>query len=258
MAALDLLLTPLGHETCIYVATNIQIETRFCGPPSSGNGGYVAGLLAQEVDSFGCEVTLKAPPPLEESLRVEHAPAGASLWSGDRLIAEVARAEIDVVVPAPPTFAAAADAEKQFTGFHNHVFPTCFVCGPDRETGDGLRIFPGSLGQLGLIGVASTWQPDSSLADGSGLLRSEFVWAALDCPGYFAVQALAGPAVLGRLGVALHRAPLARDRMIITGWPIESTGRKHIVGTALHSEDGTLVASAKATWISINVPDWRN
>ncbi len=236
----------------------LRIEKRFCGPPSSGNGGYVAGLLAREVGSFGCAVTLKAPPPLEAQLRVEHSPAGASLWSGDILVAEVAQAEIDLVVPPPPTFAAAADAEERFTGFHKHVFPTCFVCGPDRETGDGLRIFAGSCEEPGQSGVASTWRPDPRFADESGMLSSEFVWAALDCPGYFAVQSLSGPAVLGRLGVALHSAPLARKRMIITGWPIKSTGRKHIVGTALHSEDGTLVASAQATWIAINAPDWQN
>lgn len=240
------------------MTSTLKIDRRFCGPPSSGNGGYVAGLLAREVGSFGCEVTLKSPPPLEAGLRVDHSPAGASLWSGDILIAEVAHAEIDVVVPPPPTFDAAAFAEKQFTGFHNHVFPTCFVCGPDRETGDGLRIFPGSLKESERSGVASTWQPDPSLADETGTLRSEFVWAALDCPGYFAVQAASGPAVLGRLGVALHGVPLARKRMIVTGWPIESTGRKHIVGTALHSEEGRLIASAKATWISINAPEWQN
>lgn len=240
------------------MASNLTIETRFCGPPSSGNGGYVAGLLAREVGGFGCAVTLKAPPPLEESLRVEHSPAGALLWSGDTLIAEAAPAEIEVVVPAPPTFAAAAAAEKKFTGFQSHVFPACFVCGPDRKTGDGLRIFPGSFGETGQKGVASTWRPNASLADESGLLKSEFVWAALDCPGYFAIQATSGPAVLGRLGVALHSALLASEPMIITGWPIESTGRKHIVGTALHSEDGRLVAAAKATWISINAIDWQN
>lgn len=240
------------------MASYLRIDRRYCGPPASGNGGYVAGLLAREVGGFGCAVTLKAAPPLEEELRVEHSPAGASLWSGDKLIAEVAAAEIDLVVPPPLTFLAAADAEKQFTGFHDHVFPTCFVCGPDREIGDGLRIFPGSRAKLGVSGVASTWQPDPNLADESGRLKSEFVWAALDCPGYFAVQAVSGPAVLGRLGVALHCAPRVNEPLIITGWPIESVGRKHTVGTALHSEDGELLASAQATWISINALDWQN
>lgn len=241
------------------MTSNLRIERRFCGPPTSGNGGYVAGLLAREIGGFDCEVTLRAPPPLEEPLRVERAPTKVSLWSGDELIAEAAPAEIDVIVPPSPTFAAALEAEKQFTGFHNHVFPACFVCGPDRRIGDGLRIFPGSLETPGRRGaVASTWLPDPSLAKESGLLKSEFVWAALDCPGYFAVQATSGPAVLGRLGVALHGDALAHERMIISGWSIENIGRKYIVGTALHSEEGRLLASAKATWISINAPDWQN
>ena len=47
--------------------TEIIIDKRFCGPPNSGNGGYVCGRLAQHIPG-GAEVTLRAPPPLDTPL----------------------------------------------------------------------------------------------------------------------------------------------------------------------------------------------
>ena len=34
----------------------------------------------------------------------------------------------------------------RYAGADDHPFPGCFVCGPDRAEGDGLRLFPGGLG----------------------------------------------------------------------------------------------------------------
>ena len=47
--------------------TQIIIDKRFCGPPNSGNGGYVCGRLARHIPG-GAEVTLRAPPPLDTPL----------------------------------------------------------------------------------------------------------------------------------------------------------------------------------------------
>ena len=49
--------------------TSIMIDKRYCGPPNSGNGGYVCGRLAQHIPG-GAEVTLRAPPPLDKQLDV--------------------------------------------------------------------------------------------------------------------------------------------------------------------------------------------
>ena len=40
----------------------MTIPRRFCGPPNSGNGGYVCGTLARCIPG-AAEVTLRAPPP---------------------------------------------------------------------------------------------------------------------------------------------------------------------------------------------------
>ncbi len=48
------------------------------------------------------------------------------------------------------------------------------------QPGDGLRIFPGPV--AGRPVWAAPWTPDASVTDGSGRVRPEVVWAALDCP----------------------------------------------------------------------------
>ena len=45
----------------------LTIPHRYRGPPNSGNGGYVCGVLARHVQE-PTEVTLRAPAPLETPL----------------------------------------------------------------------------------------------------------------------------------------------------------------------------------------------
>jgi hypothetical protein len=228
----------------------VRIERRFRGPPETGNGGYVAGLVAAALGGSNCVVTLKSPPPLDRELTLKADNFGASLFDADRLVVTATNEPVEVEVPPPPTLAEARDAEPRFTGHLHHIFPGCFVCGPERDRGDGMRIFPGKLHDSA-DQVAATWTPDESLADDAGVVRPEFLWAALDCPGYFAAEDDAGLALLGRMAAVLHRPVHAGEPLIVTGWPIEREGRKHRVGSAIHDADGGLVAAAIATWITL-------
>ena len=231
--------------------STIRIERRFRGPPETGNGGYVAGLVAAALGGSNCTVTLKSPPPIDEDLTLTTQDRSASLMWDDALVVTATSETVEIDVPPPPSLADARDAEPRFTGHSHHIFPGCFVCGPDREIGDGMRIFPGRMHDKAHR-VAATWTPDETVADENGLVRPEFLWAALDCPGYFAAEAKAGMALLGRMSAVLHRRVRAGEPLVVTGWPIETQGRKHQVGSALHDADGELVAAAKATWITLN------
>lgn len=228
----------------------IRIERRFRGPPLTANGGYVAGLVAAALGGSNCTVTLKSPPPLDRDLTLETNDATATLAADDSIVVTAAREPVDIEVPPPPSLAVARDCEQRFTGLSHHLFPGCFVCGPERDSGDGMRIFPGSVGDSARQ-VAATWRPDDSLTDEQGAVRPEFLWAALDCPGYFAAEEQAGMALLGRMAASIHRPVRTGEQLIVTGWPIDSEGRKHRVGSAIHAGDGTLVAAAVATWITI-------
>jgi hypothetical protein len=57
---------------------SIAINRRFRGPPTSANGGYVCGLVANVIGGSG-EVTVRAPPPLDQPLEIVLAPTDR--WS---------------------------------------------------------------------------------------------------------------------------------------------------------------------------------
>lgn len=231
-------------------AASLVIDARFCGPPESGNGGYTCGLLAARLPQ-PVEVTLRRPPPLDRELAVLRGPDGLALMDGDVAVAEARRAEFSLEAPHCPGLGAATEGAARYHGFVEHAFPTCFVCGPGRAHGDGLRIFAGEVADDGL--VASPWKPDPGLADARGAVRPEFVWAALDCPGAWAWLAeLDRPLVLGRLAVVIDAPVLAGRPHIVGGWRLGRNGRKHLSGTAVWAADGTLCARGRATWIEVD------
>jgi len=227
------------------------IASRFCGPPKSGNGGYVAGALAAHLPPGPAAVRLKAPPPLETELHVEATREIARLFEGAIMIAEARPTELDVEAPRAPSFAEASEASKAFTGFHHHPFPTCFVCGPARREGDGLRIFPGMIASRSAL--FAPWVPDSSLADATGHVDPAFVWAALDCTGVFAFPVATADCVLvlGELAADIDGTITPGEKYIAAGWSLGIDGRKRYAGSAVYSADGREIAVARATWINV-------
>ena len=143
----------------------IRIARRFRGPDSSGNGGYTAGLLAGEVAGApAVEVTLRRPPPLDVDLTTVSSQGGWELRDGDHLVAEAVSRDIAAVAD-PVTYVdveTARRAEASYAGLRSHPFPGCFVCGPAREPGDGMRLFPG---RVSGGRTACTWTPGASLGD---------------------------------------------------------------------------------------------
>ena len=236
------------------MATNeVTIPQRFNGPPDSANGGYACGLVAAAIGS-SANVRLLAPPPLEVPMTRRRAEDGTvRLLHGDAPIAEGRPASPTVEVPATPTLAAAERAARSFVGrrVEQHAFPSCFVCGPQREA-DGLRIFPGPSGDDGLL--ACPWLPSADLAT-DGIVDPIFVWAALDCPSGFACMPLGTRTVLASMTATLE-APVYPDHAyVVTAWPIASEGRKHRAGSAIHDQDGQRVAVAEALWITMRERD---
>jgi hypothetical protein len=229
------------------VTRTILIEPRFNGPPHTANGGYACGLIA---DAVGDSVTvrLQRPIPLGTALKVEaNSDRDWHVQIDEQLLAVVTRANVYAHVPPPPSYIDALAASKHYAGFAAHAFPTCFVCGPRRDMGDGLRIFPGSVSGTQL--VAAPWLPRADLADDSGKVRPEFIWAALDCPGYFASIVENRVALLGELTVHIDRRVHAEEPCVVIGWRILIEGRKHKVGTALFDGEGERCALGVATWL---------
>lgn len=242
---------------------SVTIARRFRGPPNSGNGGYVCGVLARHIPG-AAEVTLRSPPPLETQLDVHD--AGNGTWELRATAATVAvgkAIDLKVARVETATFAQAATAEQRTPiKPHEHLLPMCFVCGPDRAHGDGLRLFAGPLehrGEGGGVVFAATWTPYANLAADDGLVAPEFVWSALDCPtGYVFLHDPAtggfnaSPILLGRLAAKVTARPRPGERCVVTAWETGRDGRKCNAEAALFGEGGNLLAVARATWIVVD------
>lgn len=230
------------------MSESFVIDRRFRGPEESGNGGYTAGMVARFVGG-DAEVTLRRPPPLGRALTVDRNGGQVRVHDGGDLIAEGAPVRLELAVPDPPTPEEATAASRAYAGFTRHCFPGCFVCGPERPPGDGLRIFPGWVAGRDL--VAAPARADPSLPSTGGLLTTEIAWSFLDCPGAWAMERdqEERPVVLGRMAARLvHPIPVGADCLAV-GWPLGREGRKLFSGTALFALDGTLLGCGRQTWI---------
>jgi hypothetical protein len=235
--------------------TTMTVERRYRGPSFSANGGYVCGRVAR-LATVPVEVALRQPAPLDEPLDVEaRGDGGVTIRRHGALVAEAAPADLDLDVPAPVSLAQAEAASARYLGFErfpgasHNVAASCFVCGPERAEGDGMRLFPGPVEGRPL--VAAVWRPD-----GEGPVAEELVWAALDCPGVWAFGAFdppPAPPVLGRLAVRRLGEVIAGRPYSVAGWVVGRERRKLFAATALFDASGGTVAVGRATWVVLGM-----
>lgn len=228
---------------------DLTVPQSLCGPPDCANGGLVSGLLARSMPGT-VEVTLRRPVPLDEPVIMERIGPAKLIRRGHEVLALAQPADPLPDPPPAPSWAEALEATACRPPAECHPFPTCFVCGPARMGTDSLGIRPGPI--RGGRAVAAPWIPDPILGE-DDLLPRELVWAALDCPGGFA--AILGqrprPVVLGRISAQLRAdVPVGRP-LIVQGWRVAVEGRKHVVGTAIHTLDGDCLAVARAVWFEV-------
>ncbi|WP_069166268.1 hypothetical protein [Nocardia altamirensis] len=215
----------------------LQIPARFNGPPDSGNGGYVGGLLAEQHADDAVTVILRSPIPLDKPLEVRD----GRLYDGDTLVAESHLGEFARDVPQSVPYATAAAAASSYQS--NEIFASCFVCGAARQ--DGLRIEAGTVGDSR---VAAPWTPDASLPLGSAVL-----WAAMDCPGGWSLPEMFDrPALLGSMTAAVADLPEVGEQCVVIGENHGEQGRKSFASTAVYGSDGRLLGRAEQIWIRLN------
>src|SRR5829696_7159312 len=113
------------------------IDERFAGMPGIAHGGYVAGLMAAALNASSAEVRLRRPITPGRPVALErHGGERAELSDGDVVLAEAKAAELLLQVPRPVSLLDAAAASHGYPGHEHHLFPYCFVCGPERHAGD--------------------------------------------------------------------------------------------------------------------------
>ena len=104
------------------MSDTVTIDARYCGPPTSGNGGYTAGALAQAMGigaGDAVEIRLRVPPPLEVALTVERAGEVTRLvdHTGAEPVVVAEGRRVDAVELDPPTAATLLEATTATTPF---------------------------------------------------------------------------------------------------------------------------------------------
>jgi hypothetical protein len=255
--------------------TDLVIPQRFCGPASSGNGGWTSGALAGLVERGSPDnradawpairVALRKPPPLDTPLVVteEDGVTRASVDGGVVVQAQIADAEPAPVEPVPADEAGAAMAA--YPGLTSHPFPTCFACGTGREEGDGLRIFPGPVGPVdGATRIASTWTPHPSVAEDWHAYVDDVrhaslavTWAALDCVGGWAGDLTDRLMVLAGMTARVDTLPVVGEEHVVVGAARGRDGRKTFTAATLYDPDGRIVAVAEHVWVAVDPANFR-
>ncbi|MEU9658990.1 hypothetical protein [Streptomyces chartreusis] len=228
----------------------IVVPELYVGYPEVAFGGYIAGVLAERSGARTVRVDFRGPVPVEVPVRIaETADDGVELGEAERPLAAARPAELPLEVPAAPSWDEADAAAERFRAAPPSGVVDCFGCGL-RTADRGLRVHGTPVPDLDL--VASAWTPSHAFADADGLLPTQLVWGALDCPGHWAgrfLGTLRAGAVTASLTGTVLRPVVAGEPHISYAWLVSESGRKHTMGVALATAEGELCGVSEALWI---------
>ena len=251
-------------------SAELLVPHRFCGPPSSGNGGWTAGALAALVP-HECpdnrarswptiRVALRQPPPLDTPMTVSDDDGSTVATVDGAVVARATVVEGRPVTVEPVSATQARAASASYPGLASHPFPTCFACGTGRGEGDGLRIFPGQVAdQDGMTRVAAPWSPHPSVGEDfhahvDELPRASLAttWAALDCVGGWAGDLTERLMVLAGMTARVDALPVIGEEHVVVGLARGQEGRKTFTASTLYDADGRVVACAEHVWVAVD------
>ncbi len=224
----------------------IVIPKDFNGPPRSANGGIAAGFLAKKIGGV-VTVRLFSPPPLATPIEVISTSKGREAhFNGDIIMT----AEPGFLDLEPPRIDR-KQAEAATAPFVGHSAVTCFVCGPDRDS--GLHLLPGSV--EGKPVHATTWTPSSSTLGSDGFVLEEIVWGALDCPAAIMFTRLFPDedffAALVTITAQIVKPLEVGETYTVVAWPRGREDRKLYAGTALMDSAGYVNALSDQVCLSM-------
>ena len=217
------------------------------GPSESGNGGYTAGRFASFLNGPHT-IRIMKPIPLDTPMEiVETDERVYARAAGEDILMARPTTLLPQEIPAPPVLEDVRAAMADPISFGADGFSSCLVCGRNRDTGDGLRIWCGPLEE----GVAHLWVPHANFCDGDGKVKDEYLWGALDCPGAFSLPDTARNVLLGEITAEIYDRPKVGNPVTIAAWRIAGEGRKHTARTVLYAESGAPLAQSETLWIEL-------
>jgi hypothetical protein len=231
----------------------ITIDGLYNGPARTGHGGVSGGRFAAVVNPRAATVRFLAPVPLDEPLGATRQGDVAHVVGPAGPVATVC-ALAQPVETGPFGRLSRADVAMARAGWldgrdGDHIAPTCFACGHERDDERGLDLRPGPVPESALF--ASAWSPAMT-----GEVPDWMVWAALDCPS--GIPAMA-KVELDQAVVTAELLLEIRDRIRgdgdyqLVSRRIGGEGRKHTTEAALVDERGRPVAVATALWLTVPI-----
>ena len=226
----------------------IVIPRRFEGIEGMAQGGHLAGLVSQTLESE-ISVRFRRPCPLETPLQLGREGDGHVLKHGDTTILEASAT--DDSLPTGPPAVTVQEAEEGRQWAESQAFAqnirTCFSCG---DSSRSLRVHAGLIDGSGLAASPFCY-PEWMARD--GVIEPRFVWAPIDCAAGWRVSLgpNSRPAVTGALRVAITDLPRPGEPLIAVASADDWTGRTRSARSAIYREDGSLVAAADSIWVAI-------
>ena len=223
----------------------ITFDKRHEGLGGAVNGGYLTGVLAEAAGTDGLTVWIRRPVPVGEPVNLFAENGWAAIRHCDRTLVETTRTSESVSETAFVPVDEAISAEPSDLGLE--MFADCFVCG--RGAPEGLGVEPRRL-EDGRF--AAVWHPATSDLIAGEVVPAEYLHAALDCPGGFAVLTAAGqPALTGSMTDRVDFFPRTDQRLIVVGEAGAADGRKLQAITTIFTESGETVATSEAIWVTL-------
>jgi hypothetical protein len=239
------------------VDETVTIDPAYHGFEGAGHGGYTSGVAAT-LAGGPVEVTIRRRIPVGEAMEVRRLDGGRlELRGAEGVILHAAPSEPRLDVPRPVDPAEAEAAAEGFLGYTWTPSSTCLTCGTQRAEGEGLRVFPGPVaGRRGL--VAGRWVPHPNLARPDGTLPQEFVWAALDCPGAWALRGDSSEpyrrTVTVQMTARVLGPVLAGEPHVVMAWPVPGRRRLLDAACAIIGPDGEVAAVSTTVWLPAEQP----
>jgi acyl-coenzyme A thioesterase PaaI-like protein len=239
------------------VRETVTVDPAYYGFEASGHGGYTAGLVSGLLEA-PAEVTIRQRIPLGEPMDVVRSDGRrVELRRDGAVVLQAVPAEPRADIPPSVGLAEAEAATREFRGFTWTPTATCMTCGTERGEGEGLRVFAGPAGDHHGL-VAAAWVPHANFAGPDGVVADAFVWAALDCPGAWALRRVSDGPYRRSVTVQMTGRVLGQVRAgepyVVMAWPVPGRRRLLDCASAVYDAGGDLVALATAVWLHAERP----
>ena len=229
----------------------VTLDRRFEGLPDTAHGGTVLALfdvVCATGGTRGIAAVYHRRVPLEQPLRLTRTGTGDTT----RLVLSDGATPLVTGTPATAaeTLPARIEPPRAGDALALPVSRTCFACGTDNSLGLRARL------AIDEHAVGGVWEPPAPLRADDGTLATVALTGLLDEVAFWLGAAASGEAGMTTdLRVTLHATVAFGRRLTVAGARgavrAQADPRYRDTEVQAHDDDGTLVASARITFVAV-------